>query len=175
MTNKPKNEKAFTVRELLWQYESCAVILIASYGMGLLISVLLNIPFGLIIGHTSDLADFFSGITATVITIFILSCKDGCHTHKFIFNKLLLSMILAFLTQCLLVFVFGHALWFSGPTVHLAGYFLEVTKSSAINLKETLEIYRWILMVIAFVFVYAPLMFLGEYAGTKKHQRDFKK
>ena len=175
ITNKPKNEKAFTVRELLWQYESCAIILISSYGMGLLISVLLSIPFGLVIGHSSDLANFFSGIIATVVTIFILSCRDGYHTHKFKFSKLLLSVILAFLTQCLLVFIIGHAVWFSGPTVYLASYLLDTTKSSVINLKETLEIYRWILMLIAFVFVYAPLMFLGEYVGTKKHQRDFNK
>lgn len=51
-----KNEKTANPRPVKKLYEACCVILISSFGMALLISVLLSAPLGLIIGYTSDLS-----------------------------------------------------------------------------------------------------------------------
>ena len=160
------------------QFESCFVILFTAFGIGLLISVLLSIPLGLIIGYTSSLANFISGITAAAVTIFILSFKDGYHNYKFQWIQLFLAILLTFIAQLLLVIVIGHAAWISGPTILLARFIFNTKHPDligAVGSKEIVEEYRLISMIIAYWFFYAPLMALGKCLGRKKHQKDFRK
>ena len=171
-----KNEKTANPRPVKKLYEACCVILISSFGMALLISVLLSAPLGLIIGYTSDLANFFSGIIAAIITMFISSYVEGYYNHKFSFIQLLKGILLAFATQVILVLIFDHAIYFSGPTAELARYVLNTKHADLIGTTAANKIlygYRWLFMIIAFWFIYAPLIFAGIFLGKKEHKKDF--
>ena len=160
------------------QYDSCCLILISSFGIGLLITVLLSIPIGLVIGETSILANSIISLGSAVISIFILSFKNGYNNYNFQWNHLFIETLLTFITQLLLVMVFGHTAWFSGPTIFWARFIFNTIHSDLIGSVESNEIvenYRWVFMIIAYWFIYTPLIILGKCLGRKKHKKDFSK
>lgn len=171
---KQPNKNPRKTHQIKNQYVSCCWgILFPSFGIGLLASVLLSIPLGLIIGHTGSLIDSLSGIIATAVAVFTLSWKDGYHNYKFRCTQLLLGILLTFATQVVLVIIFGHTAWFSGPTIFIARYVINVVYPNLTYTIEILENYRWTFMIFAFWIVYTPLMFFGKYLGAKKHKKDF--
>lgn len=173
MIKQPSNNpcKAHQIKK---QYSSCCWgILFPSFGIGLLVSVLLNIPLGLIIGHTGSLIDSLTGIIATATAIFILSWRDGYRNCKFKYTQLLLGILLTFATQVILVIIFGHTAWFSGPTIFIARYVINIVYPNLTYTREILENYRWIFMIVTFWIVYVPLIFFSKYLGAKKHKKDF--
>lgn len=173
MIKQPKKNPR-KIHQIIKQYESCCwVILFPSFGIGLLVSVLLNAPLGLIIGRTGSLIDSLSGFIATAAAIFMLSWKDGYRNCKFKHTQLLLGIVLTFATQVFLVIIFGHTAWFSGPTIFIARYVINIVYPDLTYGKEILENYRWTFMIIAFWIIYVPLIFFGKYLGLKKHKKDF--
>lgn len=93
--------------------------------------------------------------------------------YKFKCSQLLLGILLTFVTQVLLVIIFGHTAWFSGSTIFIARYVINIVYPDLTYGREILENYRWAFMIIAFWIVYVPLIFLGKYLGSKKHKKDF--
>lgn len=173
------------------QYASCVVTLFASFLIGLAVSVILDLPIGVILTESSlmaenaMLADYIRNfavdtayLISALITIFVLSCIDGYRKNGFVFKQILFGIILTFVTLMILNLILGHSVWFSGPTMFFARDVFEVRHfdiMGEIGSKKILENYQWLFMVIAFWFLYAPLMVLGKYLGTKKSKKDFAK
>ena len=172
------NEKKISTKLLALKntYGFCWVTLFISFAIGLLVSVILNIPIGLILGVTSNLADGITGTVATLITLFILSFRDGYYHNKFKLRQLLISVVLVFVLQVIITLVLGHSVWFTGQTVSFARYIFEVRHPfwlSRVWASEMMEKYNWQLMIIAYWLLYAPIMIGGKYLGAKTSKEDF--
>lgn len=171
--SKQRNKFSDKKRKYLKTYESCFVIFFSSIGIGAIVSVLMSLPIALIIDHNSSLSNFISGMCATIITLFLLSYREGYRSKKINFIELLLIQLIVLVTQIIIVFIFGHAIYFSGPTVFLSRFILNVFHQGTINAKAILENYRWTFMLAAYIFLYTPIIIFGEYLGSKKHKKDF--
>lgn len=160
------------------QYRDCLVTLLFAFLNGLIISIVLSLPIGLILGESSNLADALVALLGTLITVFLSSCKKGYYFSRFKFSQLFIGIILTFATQIILVLM-GHSAWFSGPAMFWGSYLFEVINPEAVvrwNVHGvTIENYRWIFVIALYWFAYVPLMILGKYLGAKKSKRDFKK
>lgn len=159
-------------------YGFCWVTLFASFGVGLLVSVFLNIPIGFILGETSDLADGITAMIGTLVTLLFLCFEDGYHHNKFKLTHLILGVVLTFVLQVVITLILGHSVWFTGPTVSFARYAFELINPYMIGIigaKEIIAKYNWYLMIPTFWLLYAPIMVVGKYLGAKKSKEDFAK
>ncbi len=176
-----KKEISPKARAIRRQYVSCAVILFSSFLIGLAVDiVLINIPLGLIIGHTGSILEQILHIAVTMVAMFVLCYKEGYYNSKFVFKQLLVALVLTFITQVALVFVFGPTMWLSGPTISIAGdvfdaKYPDLSEAAWVLTKETIYKYRWFFMIVAFWVLYAPSMILGKYLGSKKGKKDSEK
>lgn len=185
MKDKPKRESSPEFRAIKRQYASCFVILFASFLIGLAVRTILNWPIAAILSDNSmlnnnimSLIDGITGTSIALIALFILSFYDGYYHNKFVFKQILLAVVLTFATQVVLAIALGHSVWFSGPTMFFARYVFKTRHFDIIGTmgaKKVLENYRWLFILIAFWFLYAPLMISGKYLGTKKSKKDFAK
>lgn len=184
---KELSPKALSLKR---QYGLCFFTLFTSFLIGLAVSVILNMPIGFILTESSiisdssmsidsirTIADGCSGIIGTLITIFVMSYTQAYFKNRFVFKEILLAVALTFITQVIINLILGHSVWFSGPTVHFARYVFEAKHfdiMGTMGAKKVLGNYQWLFMVIAFWFLYAPVMVFGKYLGTKKSKKDFK-
>lgn len=187
--NEEKRELSPNVRAIIRQYSFCFVAFFASFLIGLAVSVIMDIPIGVTLTESSlmdenpVLADHIRNfavdatyLISTLITVFVLSYTYGYRKNGFVFKQILFGIILTFVTLLVLNFVLGHSVWFSGPTMFFARDVFEVIHfdvMGTMGAKKILENYQWLFMVIAFWFLYAPLMILGKYLGSKKSKKDF--
>lgn len=166
----------------IWrQYAFCVVILFASFLIGLVVDIVfINIPLGLIIGHTGSLLEHLINIAITMAVMFVLCYKEGYYKSRFVFKPFFISVVLTFITQVVLVFIFGPTMWLSGPTISIARDVFDAKYPELIGAawsitRKTIYSYRWLFMVIAFWVLYAPSMILGKYLGSKKGKKDSEK
>lgn len=187
----PKRKFDPKVLSIKRQYASCFVTLFASFLIGLAVGVIMDIPIGLILTESSlmdensVLADNIRNfsvdtiyLVATLITIFVLSYTYGYRKNEFVFKQILFAVITTFITLVILNLVLGHSFWFSGPSMFFARDVLEARNFymfGTMGVKKVLKNYQWIFMIIAFWTLYAPLMLLGRYLGSKKSKKDFAK
>lgn len=176
-----KKEISSGARAIWRQYLFYVVTLFASFLIGLVIDiVLINIPLGLIVGHTGSLLEHVLHIVVTITTMFVLCYKEGYYKSRFTFKQLLISVALTFITQMVLVFFFGPSAWFSGTSIFIARYVFDAKHPELIGVawsvtKEAIYNYRWFFMVVTFWTLYAPSMILGKYLGSKKGKKDSEK
>lgn len=184
---KELSPKALSLKR---QYGLCLSTLFASFLIGLAVSVILDMPIGLILTESSimsdssmstdsirTIADGCLGIIGALITIFVKSYTEAYFNNRFVFKGILLAVVLTFITQVIINLILGHSVWFSGPTVYFARYVFEAKHFDIIGTmgaKKILENYQWLFMIIAFWFLYAPVMIFGKYLGTKKSKKNFK-
>ena len=110
---KPRKEISPNTRAIRRQYVFCVVTLFASFLFGLVIDiVLINMPLGLIIGHTGSLLEHLINIVITMAVMFVICYKEGYYKGEFVFKPFFISVVLTFITQVVLVFVFGPTMWF---------------------------------------------------------------
>ena len=176
-----KKELSPYARAIRRQYVSCVVTLFASFLIGMAVDiVLINMPLGLIIGHTGSLLEHILHIVVTMVAMFVLCYKEGYYNSKFVFKHMLVGVVLTFITQVVLVFVFGPTMWLSGPTISIArdifnAKYPELIDAAWFLTKETIYNLRWFFMIIAFWVLYAPSMILGKYLGSKTGKKDSEK
>ncbi len=176
-----KKEISPNARAIRRQYVSCVVTLFASFLIGMAVEiVLINIPLGFIIGHTGSLLEHLLHIVVTMAAMFVLCYKEGYYNSNFVVKQLLVSIVLTFITQVILVFVFGPTMWLSGPTISIARDVFDAKYPHLIGAaweatRETIYNYRWFFMIVAFWIAYAPSMILGKYLGSKKGKKDSEK
>lgn len=142
-------------------------------GFGLVL--LLNIPMKFIRTFNIELGEFIIHFLGMCIALYVRCYRRGYstnkYTHTFQIKKVILFVALVFVAQVLLVLILGvknggHAVYIAGPSRHLAGYVLPLCKT---NLPQNAIFVRlnWLFMIGLDVLVYAPIMIIGEYLGTK--------
>ncbi len=136
--------------------------------IGLGISILLNIPMKFIRVINMDLGAFIVHLLSMCVALYIRSYRRGYHrntrTYTFQCKKALLFVGIVFAVQIALTLIIrGHAVYISGPTVWLTNYIFPTADSAN---------YNWLFMLLADVFIYAPIMILGEYSGAKRNTAE---
>lgn len=148
----------------------------AGIGIGLLVTIICDIPLSFIRIINTDLGAFLVGIIGMGITLFIRSYRKGYTAnpsiHSFKLKTTLLFIVMVFALQSLLILIIGHTPYISGPTVWLSNYILSVMNLTAETAPKMLIGIRWVLILIANIFIYAPLMILGEYKGSIQRSKD---
>ncbi|MBQ6687472.1 MAG: hypothetical protein IJN03_03000 [Bacilli bacterium] len=155
-------------KKALKEYESYFSIFMISMGVGIFVDIITNIPIALMIGYNSRLVGFIIENIAATVTMFILNFKKGYRCRKFELKKILLNIFFLLILQVIAALTIGHSIYFSGPSFYLAEFVANTTSSF-----KKLQMYRWLFMVVIFLFNYAPTIIFGQYLGLKKHNKDF--
>ena len=147
----------------------------AGIGMGLLVTCALIIPIRFLKIIDDGLGSFITGIIPMLIMLYTRSWQKGYHansaTYTFDFQKVCLSVVMTFGVQILLALLLAPTVYISGPPAWLSDYF---TSPMLTEGEYGIALHDWLLMLAADVFLYAPVMVIGEYLGAKKHNNDFK-
>ena len=141
--------------------------------ISLFASIILNIPLKFLITNYNNLTNFIISFLCLYVALFALFFNDGYSNKKFEIKPLFIALGLLLCFVVLVSFIIGHAVYISGPTVYLADYIL--------HLKEPMKIFDPIivnrcclyLMLLAFIFIYAPMMLIANYLGVKFKNRKF--
>ena len=172
---KRRNKTNQPIRTIKQQWVSCFGILYLSFGIGIEVDFITNIPLGLIFGRTDNLLNYLLYFISVPITQFIVSYQDGRLNYQFKLGRLLIALALTLATQCLLaVIIGGHAVYFSGPAIIFSRRLLDIYNPVSVPTRTVLDTYEWLLMFASYLLVYLPTIVLGEYLGAKKHKKEFK-
>ena len=156
------------MKRVLKTFERLFVIYFSSMLVSVLIGVLLNIPLKLIIKNYNELTSFIVGIISAIITMAILSFIDGSRVKKYEFKYLILSSAILLVLLIIITSIIGRAVYISGPTNYLAHYIVDMVEKSLISEKILLNRCCLVLMIIAYIFLYTPIILIAEYLGVKK-------
>ena len=174
MQNQDKNFW-HKLKEVLLKFAPYFVNYFAGVGVGLLISVVCNIPLRFIKIINIDLALFIVGFVGMGVTLFrrswALSYSANSYTYTFKLKTTLLLVGMVLGVQILLSLLIGHTVYISGPTHWLAFYVLSAINPTLVNAKTMLLNIDWALLLVADICIYAPIMILGEYLGAKQHNK----
>ncbi len=145
--------------------------------IGLEIVILLDLPMKFIKTINIDLGSFIAHFLGMCIALYVRSYRQGyfqnTRTYSFAFKKTLLYVGIVFAVQIALTLIIGgHAVYISGPTVWLASYVLPAADRTFADGRAMIAGYDWLFMLLADVFIYAPIMILGEYLGTKQNVKE---
>ena len=164
------------MKNFLKTFERLFVYYFASMGISLLAIILLDIPMKFLLGDNfSDLTEFFISALSLVISLFILFYRDGFQNKKFDLKLFLFSELMLLVLLIVVIHFIGRAVYISGPTDYLARYILYKVNPTLINGKVMLNKYCLVLMICAYVFLYAPLIVIAEYVGAKIRNKQFSK
>ena len=107
--------------------------------------------------------------------MFVLFCIDGYRTKKLELKLFALSELVLLVLLIVVIYFIGRAVYISGPTDYLGRYILYKVNPNLINGKVMLNQYCMVLMICAYVFLYAPLILIAEYIGVKIRNKQFSK
>lgn len=166
----------FTVKAFIKELSEYFVDFFMSLLIGFGVTLLLNLPLKFIRTIDVHLGSFIIHFVCMCIALYIRSYRKGyCankSTYDFCLKKVLLFVGLIFAIQVLIVLILGvknggHAVYVAGPSRWLAGYILPLCKT---NLPQNVLFVRlnWLFMIGLDLLVYAPIMIIGEYLGTKR-------
>ena len=162
------------VRSILKQYEACAIMWYASFGIALIVLMVIQIPLGLIIGHSNSVLTYLIYFISAPIAQFIMSYRDGRRNYQFKLWRLLIALALTIATQVLLAIIIGgHAVYFSGPAIVWDEYLLRIYNPVSVHTRTILDAYEWLLMFASDLLVYVPTIILGAYLGCQKRIKEF--
>lgn len=142
--------------------------------VGLGIVILLNIPMKFMRVINIDLGAFIVHFLSMCIVLYIRSYRRGYHTntrtYTFAPKKAALFVSIVFAIQiALTLLIGGHGVYISGPTFWLASYILPAADRAITDGRSMIACYDWLLMILADILIYAPIMIIGEYLGAKKN------
>jgi len=164
------------MKSFLKTFERVFVYYFASMGASVLIGVLLNVPMKLFLGNKfNDFTSFIVGIISLLISMFVLFYIDGYRTKKFELKRFLISELILLSLLIVVIYIIGRAIYISGPTDYLAWHILDKVNPTLINGKAMLNKYCLVLMISAYVVLYAPLILIAEYLGCKSKLNNIKK
>ena len=138
-----------------------------------IIAIILNIPLKFIIPNFNNLTNFIIDLLGLSTALFVIFFNDGYSDKKFELKPLLIALGLLLCFVTLVSTIIGHAVYISGPTIYLADYIISV-KAPAHAL-DLLILYRYslIFMLLAFIFIYTPIMLIANYLGVRFKKRKF--
>lgn len=145
--------------------------------IGLGVSILLDLPMKFTRVINMDLGAFIVHFLGMCIALYVRSYRHGylqnTRTYSFAFKKTLLYVGIVFAVQIALTLIIGgHAVYISGPTVWLASYVLPAADRTFADGRAMIAGYDWLFLLLADVFIYAPIMILGEYRGAKQNVEE---
>ena len=123
-----------------------------------------------------ELGEFIIHFLGMCIALYVRCYRRGYstnkYTHTFQIKKVILFVALVFVAQVLLVLILGvknggHAVYVAGPSRWLASYVLPLCKSATLPQNVIFVRLNWLFMIGLDIVVYAPIMIIGEYLGTK--------
>ena len=144
--------------------------------IGFGVTLLLNLPLKFIRTIDVHLGSFVIHFVCMCIALYIRSYRKGFaankSTYTFCFGKVLLFVALVFAVQVLIVLILGvknggHAVYVAGPSRWLASYVLPLCKSATLPQNVIFVRLNWLFMIGLDILIYAPIMIIGEYLGTK--------
>lgn len=173
----PENQKTQNSKNLLKEFSYYLVDFFMAVIIGLGVSILLNIPMKFIRVINMDLGAFIVHILSMCVALYIRSYRRGYHrntrTYTFQCKNALLLVGIVFAVQIALTLIIGgHAVYISGPTVWFTSYILPAADRSVAEGRIMIAGYDWLFMLLADVFIYAPIMILGEYWGDKQNNKE---
>lgn len=147
-------------------------------GTGLLVCLLLGIPFAFFRDINMNIVHFLLGITGMCITLYRRSFRRGYHANSCIYafswEKSAKYISVCFAVQSVLVILLGaHAVYVTGPTYWITAVLFPNAYRSDMGGHFFLEGHDWLLMFLADFLVYAPVMIYGEYVGSKERKIDY--
>ena len=145
--------------------------------IGLGIVIILNIPMKFIRTINMDLGAFIIHFLGMCISLYIRSYRRGYHTntktYSFGLKKAILFVGIVFAIQiALILFIRGHAVYITGPTVWLASCILPAADRTVSEGRSMIASYDWLFMLLFDVLIYAPIMIFGEYRGAKQNNAE---
>lgn len=144
-------------------------------------TLLLDLPMKFIRAIPIDLGHFIVHFLGMCIALYIRSYQRGYHqntrTYSFRFKKALLLVATIFAAQILIVSILGiknggHAVYIAGPSRWLAEYILYLRHPDPSEQYAMYCLLNWLFMLLLDIFVYAPIMLLGEYLGAKRNSKE---
>ena len=145
--------------------------------VGLGIVILLNIPMKFVRTINMDLGGFIIHFLSMCMILYIRSYRRGYHTntktYTFVWKKAAVLTSIAFAIQIVLTIIIGgHGVYISGPTFWLASYILPAADRATAEGRAMIAGYDWLLMILADILIYAPIMIAGEYLGDKQNRKE---
>ncbi len=169
------------MRERLNKFSYYLVTFFMSVLIGMFLIIICDLPLKFLRIVHMDLVRFIIHFLGTCIALYVRSYSRSYHantrTYTFSLKTALLSIGAVFLVQVLLVVILGvknggHAIYIAGPSRSLANYVLSLMNPSSNNQYAMYCQLNWTFMILLDIFVFAPIMILGEYWGAKQHQKD---
>jgi len=163
-------------KDFLKEFSYYFVDFFISVLVGLGLVILLNIPMRFLRALNLELCEFIIHFLGMCIALYVRCYGRGYNTNKytqtFQIRKVILFVALVFAVQVLIVLVLGvknggHAVYVAGPSRHLAGYILSIYKATDLPQYVIYVRLNWLFMIGLDFLVYAPIMIIGEYLGTK--------
>ena len=142
---KRRNKSNQPIQTIKQQWVSCFGILYLSFGIGIAVDLIINIPWGLIMGQTGTLLHDALYFLSTVIAAFVLSYRDGRQNYQFKLGRLLIALLLTLATQVALVVIIDHAIYFSGPAIVFSHNLLEMYNPVSVPSRVVLDTYKKVL------------------------------
>lgn len=152
--------------------------LAAGIGIGLAGCLILGIPFTFFRDINMNIVHFLFGIPVMCVTLYRRSFRRGYHTNSrtylFSLKKSVQYIGICIAAQSLVVVLLGaHAVYVTGPTYWITDILFPSAFRSETGGNFLWEGHDWLLMFLADVFVYGPIMIYGEYVGCKERKIDY--
>lgn len=176
----PENENSSNFKALIKDFGYYLVDFVMSLLIGLGIAIILNIPMKFLKLANIDLCSFVVSMLSMCIALyrrsFSRSYSANTRTYTFQLKRALLCIAMTFAAQILVIlFISGHAVYVSGPTIWLTSFVFPDLDRATLEGRLMIAGYDWMFMLLADIFVYAPVMILGEYWGDKQNQKEITK
>ena len=174
-------EKQKPFKEFIKEFSYYFVDFFMSVLVGFGLVILLNIPVRFLRTLNLELCEFIIHFLGMCIALYVRCYRRGYntnkYTHTFQIKKAILFVVLVFIVQVLIVLILGvrnggHAVYVVGPSRHLANYILSIYKATDLPQYVIYVRLNWLFMIGLDFLVYAPIMIIGEYLGTKRNTKD---
>ena len=149
-----------------------------SIGIGLLVALVLGVPFAFFRDVPMDIVHFVFGLFGMCVALYRCCFRRGYHanscTYSFSLKKAAQYTGICFAVQTLLIMLIGaHALYVTGPTYWITETLFPSAVRSVMGDHFWYEGYDWLLMFLADGLLYGPIMLYGEYVGSKERKKDY--
>lgn len=172
----PEKEQTNYLREKLKEFSYYLADFFMSVLIGLGLSILLDLPLKFARIVNLDLGHFIVHFLGMCIALYVRcyrrSYSANKYTYSFQLKKVLLYIGMIFVVQILLILIIGiknggHAVYVAGPSRWLATYTLPFCHSANISEHTIFIRLNWLFMILSDILIYAPIMIIGEYLGSK--------
>jgi hypothetical protein len=144
-------------------------------GISLLFVIITNVPLKFIMREIyNEITYFLVSEISLIIGMFALFFRDGYRARKIELKPFAIGLLIQFSLMVIFTLFIGPAIYVSGPTNILAreiafSYDLGPTATKVMSNR-----YSLLLMIIAYIIVYVPIMIFAERLGIKKRNKLFK-